>query len=78
MTTITTNIKLIETDSEFLEKVSHKVNIGDKSYYHIPFWYRKISEGVYEEIPFYKLPKELTDFIQEERDGNTYKPASCM
>ncbi len=67
MTKITYKVKLIETDSRFLEMVSHKVNIGNENYYHIPFWYRKISEGVYEEISFDKLPKELTDFIEKER-----------
>lgn len=78
MTTITTNVKLIETDSMFLEAVSHKVCVGEEEFYHMPFWYKKVSEGVYVELSFDKLPQSVKNIMQKERDANTYKPASSM
>lgn len=60
MTKITNNVKIIETDSQFLDKVSYKITTtNQEEWYHIPNWYRKVSDGVYEEVELCNLPSEV-------------------
>jgi hypothetical protein len=54
-TTITPNIKLIETDSIFLEKTSNKILINGEEWYQ-PLWYKKISDGIFIQYQFEDLP----------------------
>lgn len=64
MTKITNNVKLVETDSQFLEKVCTKVTtLSGQEWLNCPFWYRKVAEGVYEEVEFCKLPSEVRRII---------------
>ena len=65
-----TNIKLIESDSEFLKKVASKITIYTDEWYYMPFWYRKVSENVYEEVKFENLPESVTEFIKKQRQNN--------
>ena len=60
-TIITPNIKLIETDSNFLEKTSNKILINGEEWYQ-PLWYKKISDGIFIKYQFEELP----DFIKKE------------
>jgi len=60
-TIITPNIKLIETDSNFLEKTSNKILINGEEWYQ-PLWYKKISDGIFIQYQFEELP----DFIKKE------------
>jgi hypothetical protein len=69
MIKITNNVKLIETDSKFLEKVSAMIDLDGEIWYHMPFWYRKIAENVYEEVRFTDLPKNLQDRVRSFRDN---------
>lgn len=68
-TTIITNVKLIETDSKFLEKVSNMVSVGGQHFYYMPYWYRKVAEGVYEELKFDKLPNSVKKIMETERNN---------
>lgn len=68
-TTITTNVKLIETDSMFLEEVSHMACVGEEQFYYMPFWYKKVSEGVYVELTFDKLPPSVKKVMENERNN---------
>lgn len=64
MTKITNNVKLIETDSQFLDKVGSKITtFNQEQWYNIPNWYRKVAEGVYEEVEFKNLPSEIRRII---------------
>ncbi len=67
----TYKIQLIETDSSFLEAVSISIPDGEVNWYNIPFWYKKISKGVYEQYSFEDLPEYLK---KEIRNLNTNKP----
>ena len=58
-------IKLIETDSKMIESLGAKV--GD--FYHLPFWYKKISEGVYEEYRYEDLPHWVRSDIEAMREN---------
>lgn len=66
--TIIKNIKLIESDSKFLEKVSHKITSNGEEWFHMPFWYKKISENTYEEVFFENLPTHVTNLIRKNRE----------
>jgi hypothetical protein len=68
MGTITTNVKLIETDSDFLEKVSHKISVSGENWYYMPFWYKKIAENVYQQVDFKDLPPDVISIIQKNRE----------
>jgi len=68
MTTITTNVKLIETDSMFLEKVSSKIVSNGQNWYYMPFWYKKIAENVYQQVDFKDLPPDIINIIQKNRE----------
>lgn len=56
-----TKIKLIETDSNFLENTSNKILINGEEWYQ-PLWYKKISDGIFAEYHFEELP----DFIKNQ------------
>jgi len=60
-------VKLIETDSEFLEVAGHKVEAEGKEFYYLPFWYEKISGGLYKQHKFENLPSEVIKMIIEQR-----------
>lgn len=48
------------------------INGGSRKYYYLPFWFVTTEEeGIYEILTFENLPKELTDFIQKEREYAT-------
>jgi len=62
-------IKLIKTDSEFLEVAATKVSrIDGSDWYYLPFWYRKVGEDLYEQVTWDKLPESLKHHIQSNRD----------
>jgi hypothetical protein len=71
MTTIS-NVRLIETDSNFLEKVSTAINDNGEQWYFMPFWFRKISEGVYEQVPFEKLPNRISHAVRNLQNNNSF------
>jgi hypothetical protein len=69
MTNIT-NIKLIESDSDFLEKVANKITVHTDEWYYMPFWYRKVSKNTYQEVMFENLPQSIIQFIEKQRENN--------
>lgn len=57
-----TPINLVESDSEFLEKVAGKVNFENgEEWMYMPFWYRKVGPGLYLEYSFEYLPEGLKE-----------------
>ncbi len=64
----TQTLKLQKTDSEFL-KVAGILIIDNngKKFYHIPYWYEEIGEGLFVEHSFNKLPIELKQEIERHR-----------
>lgn len=64
MSTKMINIKLVETDSLFLESVANRITGKFGDWYYMPFWFKKIGDGLYEEYKFEDLPdgfkKQLT------------------
>lgn len=58
-------IKLIKTDSEFIETAGAKV---DGIYFYLPYWYKKVGDGLYEQLQFENLPDELKERIRENRE----------
>lgn len=61
-------IKLIETDSQFLEMMSNVINnVNGHDWFYMPFWFKKISDGVYEAYFFEDLPKEVIERININR-----------
>lgn len=66
MSTVT--LKLIKTDSEFLKTAAHLVDIGDGTkWYHLPFWYQEVGDGLFIEYEFEDIPESLKEFIRKER-----------
>lgn len=66
-------LKLLETDSKFLEAAAAKVpDIAGGDWYHLPYWYKKVGEGLFVEYRFEDLPDELKNEINALRnpDGN--------
>lgn len=68
MPTKVINVKLVETDSEFLENCASKVTTsnGDEWFY-MPLWFKKIRNNVYTEYNYENLPKELIEQIVKTR-----------
>jgi len=64
----TQRLKLIKTDSEFIETAGQMVEVNGTKYYHLPYWYKKIGDELYEEMKFGDLPKDLKDYIVGERN----------
>lgn len=66
----TQTLKLIETDSDLLQKVSHKVKFNGEDWMHIPFWYRKVGDGLFVEYRFDDLPEDFKSWIRKLRVEN--------
>lgn len=49
-------IKLLETDSNFIEIAGSCVN---SEWFHLPNWYKKVGEGVYEEYEPKDVPVNI-------------------
>lgn len=60
--------------SEFIEDSSSVVTVEDNTYFFLPFWFMKKGDGgnpyEYEVYPLEKLPKELTDAIEDKRKSS--------
>jgi hypothetical protein len=62
-------IKYPYADCRFLENNAHIVSDGiGNEWYHLPHWYKKIGEGVFEIVPFEKLPSEMIKNLIENRE----------
>jgi hypothetical protein len=65
----TIKLKLLKTDSEFLKTAANVILDNDgRQWYHLPFWYEEIGEGLFAEYRFNDLPESLKEFIQKERN----------
>lgn len=67
-------MKIIAEKNEKLSVVLESVSsiVNDK-YYYIPGWFEKTKDGNYIFHHMNKLPKELTDFIKEQREETPKK-----
>ena len=65
-------IKISKGESELLKNLATIVTTKNNNVFsYIPFWFQKTeTEDVYELISFDRLPKEVTEHIQEMRDLN--------
>lgn len=62
-------IKLVKTDSEFLETASRKVVLTDgRTFFYCPYWFEKVSEDTYQQYSFEQLPIELIDQVLLNRE----------
>jgi len=61
-----TPIKLIETDSLFLEKTA---NIINNEWFYMPYWFKKVGDGLFIQYSFDQLPDELKTILKKEREG---------
>lgn len=60
----TTTLKLHKTDSELIEKVGHHVHLSEgNDWYFMPFWFKKMGEGLYAEHRFEDLPEDLKTYL---------------
>lgn len=64
-------IKLIKTDSEFLEVAATKIHTNGQEWYYLPFWYKRVGEDTFEQVRFENLPKFIIDYINSEREKTT-------
>lgn len=58
-------LRLLQTDSELLENAGACI---DGEWYHLPFWFRKVGDGIYEEYTYDKLPESLKERIRQARE----------
>lgn len=68
-----TNIKYSETDSKFLEKFANCVSVDNEQWFYMPFYFKKISDNVYKQVSFERLPENVKEFISKSRN-NILKP----
>lgn len=69
---MTEYLKVVESDTEFLEKVGHQLNVINDNdemevYLYMPFWFKKIGNHIYQELSFDKLPEHVKDAIERNR-----------
>lgn len=64
----TVSLKLQKTDSDFLEVCASKIyDVNGNDFYHLPFWFEKVGDGLFVQYGFDDLPKALIDRINENR-----------
>lgn len=63
-------VKMIKTDSEFLEVVANKITVGEEEWYFMPFYFKKVGTDLFEQVPFSKLPEHVQKHIQTMRGLN--------
>ena len=64
-------LKLVETDSVFLEATAHKVNIGDEEWFYQPFWYKKLKNGMFIQYRFDEIPKYVLTELEKQNPITT-------
>lgn len=65
---MTNILKLVETDSDFLEKAAHELLVDGETWMSLPFWFKKKGNGVYEVVTFDKLPDYVKEKIKSNRE----------
>lgn len=58
-------IKLVETDSEFLEKIGNKIELSGEEWFFIPHWFMKVAEGKYVFCSFENLPERVKKAVED-------------
>lgn len=58
-------IRLKKEVVEHFEETATIVCVGEKVYYHLPYWYEKVSDDTYKELSYEKIPCELKNYIKE-------------
>lgn len=61
-------LKLLPTDSAFLEKFCNKIESRSGEWFWMPYWFKKVGEDIYEQYSFDKLPQEIKDEINKIRN----------
>lgn len=73
------NEKIVYTASEdtynFFKENATVVYAGE-IYYYMPYWFKDLGNGKFEQIRFENLPKDVIDLINKERNGLTIKDDS--
>lgn len=61
-------LKLQKTDSEFVKVAGTLIVDNDgRRWYHLPFWYEEIGDGLFVEHRYEDIPESLKSFINNER-----------
>lgn len=55
----TVKLQLIKTDSDFLKITSQMISTTSTRYYHNPYWYEEIGEGMYIQRNFEDIPETI-------------------
>lgn len=58
-------IKVSPENEKFITANGNKIG---ENWYYFPFWWKRLGDGIFEQVPFEKLPKEVKDLIQERRE----------
>lgn len=58
-------IKLSAEQTNFIEW--HGAKVGD-DWFHLPLWYHKVGENLFEQVTFEKLPDHVKNMIMETRE----------
>ena len=67
MSTVT--LKLQKTDSDFLECCASKVyDVNSNDFYHLPYWFEKVGDGLFVQYSFDELPQALINRIKDDRN----------
>jgi len=63
-------VKLTDEQVALLENGTKYYGPNGYQYLYLPFWYRRIAEGIYEPLSLDKLPADLTEMLKKEREPN--------
>lgn len=61
-------LRLIKTDSDFLDKCANKVSINGEEWLYMPFWFKKEGDGLFSEYRFEQLPDYMKEGIKNQRE----------
>ncbi len=69
---MTNTLKFTETDSDLIEKVSTCIyDVNGSNWYYMPYWFKKVGDGLYQQFTFDQLPEELKQRLNEIKETKT-------
>jgi hypothetical protein len=63
-------LKIPKKYREFIDSISSKITTDSSVYYYMPFWFKTTNKkNVFEVCTFEYLPKDLKNYIKQERNN---------
>ena len=57
-------IQLTPSEEVFIKRISNVISVDNENWFFMPFWYKDLGNGRFEEVGFEQLPENVKEYIK--------------